>query len=145
MTQTSNCLRYYHHSRGEVLHWPFSSRLSKIMWQPQLWIGYVWISISVSLIFTAHPCHDLILALLYSPLSLLLQVFFPSVCECSCQPNVSHTLSLLPLRLWLSAHFYCPPPLSLSLWSVTSSSCDCSVCPLGIKQRLPLLQEGKLI
>lgn len=70
---------------------------------------------------------------------------FPSVCEWRCRPNASRSLSLSPLFLPRSALLCSCLPLPSSWQSVTGSFCDCSVCPLGLKQTLPLLREGKLI
>lgn len=60
-----------------------------------------------------------------------LHFFFPFKCfsHLFVSVAVNHSLSLLPLFLSFSPLFLLLRRLSLSLWSVTGSSCDCSVSP----------------
>lgn len=94
--------------------------------------------------FTAPLCYDLILARLHSNSRLLPRVFSPSDSECGLQMRVTRC-PFYPTFSSLPALLSSPLPLLLSSPSLTASFCDCSACPLGLKQTSPLLQKRKLI
>lgn len=140
------CLKSYRHSSWEILYWLFSNKALQNNVTAKAWD---WICLNKYLCFnhfTVRPCHDLKPAQLYSS---------PSIVPFKCFSHLF--VSVAVNQMWATpCGFYLSPsrfsPLSLSSSAAFKlvecdwySSCDCSVCPLGLKQTLPLLREGKLI
>ena len=116
----------------------------KTMQQLRRGIWSVWISISDSII---SPHFFVMISYRRSRIAIpgFLPVSVFSICLWVRLSNESHSLSLYLSPSTLPALLTSPLLLPLSSPSLTASFCDCSACPLGLEQTLPLLQERKLI
>lgn len=116
----------------------FLSGHSETMWQPQLGIGSVWVSIPVSII---SPC---VLVMISYRLSCIALLHFSPLSVFPICLWVEQSTKCEPLFVPSTSRFPSPPPLPLSLRSVKLPWLWCvCVCPLGLKQTLPCAPGGE--